>query len=70
LRNLYVFISRRIRPSSGEQGLAFTTVDGMPVEPGEFRTYLRKVAGVRRNADFNGLICRGLLAARNAAAVR
>ena len=70
LRNLYVFISRRIRPNSGEQGLAFTTVDGMPVEPGEFRTYLRKVAGVRRNADFNGLICRGLLAARNAAAVR
>ena len=70
LRNLYVFISRRIRPNSGEQGLAFTTVDGMPVETGEFRTYLRKVAGVRRNADFNGLICRGLLAARNAAAVR
>jgi metal-sulfur cluster biosynthetic enzyme len=70
LRNLYVFISRRIRPNSGEQALAFTTVDGMPVEPGEFRTYLRKVAGVRRNADFNGLICRGLLAARNAAAVR
>jgi metal-sulfur cluster biosynthetic enzyme len=70
LRNLYVFIWRRIRPNSGEQGLAFTTVDGMPVEPGEFRTYLRKVAGVRRNADFNGLICRGLLAARNAAAVR
>jgi metal-sulfur cluster biosynthetic enzyme len=68
LRNLYVFIWRRIRPDSGEQGLAFTTVDGKPVEPGEFRTYLRKVAGVRRNADFNGLICRGLLAARNAAA--
>ena len=70
LRNLYVFIWRRIRPNSGEQGQAFTTVDGTPVEPGEFRTYLRKVAGVRRNADFNGLICRGLLAARNAAAVR
>jgi metal-sulfur cluster biosynthetic enzyme len=70
LRNLYLFIGRRIRPNSGEQGLAFTTVDGTPVDPGEFRTYLRKVAGVRRNADFNGLICRGLLAARNAAAVR
>jgi metal-sulfur cluster biosynthetic enzyme len=70
LRNLYVFIWRRIRPDSAEQDLAFTTVDGTPVEPGEFRTYLRKVAGVRRNADFNGLICRGLLAARNAAAVR
>jgi hypothetical protein len=27
--------------------------------------YLRKLAGVRRNAEFNGFICRSLLAARN-----
>ena len=68
LRDLYDFSWRRIRPDSSEQALAFMTVDGTPVEPGEFRTYLRKVAGVRRNADFNGLICRGLLAARNGSA--
>ena len=44
----------------------FTTADGKPLEPSEFRTYLRNVSGVRRNQEFNGLICRGLLAARNA----
>jgi len=67
LRSLYAFMWRRVRPNAGEQDLAFTTVEGKRLEPGEFRTYLRKVSGVRRNQEFNGLICRGLLAARNAA---
>jgi len=67
LRSLYAFMWRRVRPNAGEQDLAFTTVEGKRLEPDEFRTYLRKVSGVRRNQEFNGLICRGLLAARNAA---
>src|SRR3984893_1108771 len=56
LRNLYVF-SRR-RNHCGEEGFAFTTVDGSPLDSSGFRTYLRKVTGVRRNAEYNGFICR------------
>jgi len=65
LRRLYVFIWRRIFAGLGEENLAFTTVAGAPLEASELPGYLRKVALVRRNAEFNGAICRGLLAARN-----
>ena len=64
-RNLYLFAWRRIHPGCDEEQLAFMTIDGRPVRRGELKDYLRLVAGVRRTADFNGLICRGLLAARN-----
>jgi metal-sulfur cluster biosynthetic enzyme len=65
LRDLYVFAWRRIHIGSDEEQLAFTTVERRPLSLGELKDYLRLVAGVRRTADFNGLICRGLLAARN-----
>jgi len=65
LRNLYVFAWRRIHLGSEEGELAFMTIDREPLNLGELKDYLRLVAGVRRTADFNGLICRGLLAARN-----
>ncbi len=65
LRNLYVFAWRRIHLGSEEEELAFMTIDREPLNLGELKDYLRLVAGVRRTADFNGLICRGLLAARN-----
>lgn len=64
LRNLYVFAWRRIHVDAEEEQLAFTTMDRRPLHPDEIKDYLRLVAGVRRNADFNGLICRGLLEAR------
>jgi metal-sulfur cluster biosynthetic enzyme len=67
LRKLYVFSRRRIHPACAEESLAFTTVEGGPLDLSEFRTYLRKVANVRRNAEFNGFICRGLLASRKEA---
>jgi metal-sulfur cluster biosynthetic enzyme len=66
LRNLYLFSWRRVRAGFAEESLAFTTVEGTPLDPGDFRNYLRKVASVRRNAEFNAFICRGLLEARNA----
>jgi metal-sulfur cluster biosynthetic enzyme len=66
LRNLYVFSWRRIHAGWAEESLAFTTLEGAALDPSEFRIYLRKVAGVRRNAEFNSFICRGLLEARNA----
>jgi metal-sulfur cluster biosynthetic enzyme len=63
-RNLYLFAWRRIHVDTEEEQLAFTTIDGRPLSLDDLKDYLRLVAGVRRNADFNGLICRGLLAAR------
>jgi metal-sulfur cluster biosynthetic enzyme len=65
LRNLYLFIWRKIHHEWTEETLAFTTVDGNPLNPDAFTAYLRKLASVRRNAQFNGFICRSLLAARN-----
>jgi hypothetical protein len=64
LRNLYLITRRRIHPDQGEESLAFSSVDGTRLETGEFRSYLRKVSGARRNAELNGVVCRGLLAAR------
>jgi metal-sulfur cluster biosynthetic enzyme len=66
LRNLYVFSWRRIHAGCAEESLAFTTVDGTAIDPSQFHNYLRRVASVRRNAELNALICRGLLQARNA----
>jgi metal-sulfur cluster biosynthetic enzyme len=65
LRNLYLFIWRKLRPERPEETLAFATVEGNPLDPNDFSSYLRKLAGVRRNAEFNGFICRSLLASRN-----
>jgi metal-sulfur cluster biosynthetic enzyme len=65
LRKLYLFAWRRVHIGSEEAQLAFMTIDRQPLSIGELKDYLRLVAGVRRTADFNGLICRGLLAARN-----
>jgi metal-sulfur cluster biosynthetic enzyme len=66
LRNLYVFSWRRIHAGCSEDRLAFTTVEHAALDPAEYHHYLRKVSGVRRNAEFNAFICRGLLEARKA----
>ena len=64
LRSLYLFVWRKIHPGVSDDGLAFTTVEGAPVDPHDLKTYLRKIGGARRNAAFNGFICRSLLAER------
>jgi metal-sulfur cluster biosynthetic enzyme len=64
-RNLYLFIWRKIHHEWNEETLAFTTVDGRPLDADGFSFYLRKLKSVRRNAEFNGFLCRSLLAARN-----
>jgi metal-sulfur cluster biosynthetic enzyme len=66
LRILYVFAWRRLYPAWGEKNFAFVALNGGPLAPTQLSSYLRKVAGVRRNAEFNGLICRSLLAERTA----
>ena len=70
LRSLYVFVWHKIHPNAGEEATAFTTSEGTPVDPLELKDYLRKLAGARRNAAFNGFICRSLLAQRDLEAVR
>jgi metal-sulfur cluster biosynthetic enzyme len=64
LRNLYLFILRRIKPDVEEEAPAFTTLEGMPLDSHDLKGYLRKIAAVRRNAEFNGFFCRSLLSER------
>jgi metal-sulfur cluster biosynthetic enzyme len=64
LRTLYLFVWRKMHPEAGEEAIAFTTPEGSPVDPRDLKGYLRKIAGARRNAAFNGFICRSLLAER------
>ena len=66
LRNLYVFSWRRIYPAGTDESLAFVTLDGQPLEAATMRDHLRKIGGVRRNAEFNSAICRSLLTERKA----
>ncbi len=70
LRTLYLFAWRKLHPEAGEEAIAFTTPEGSPVDPSDLKAYLRKIAGARRNAAFNGFICRSLLAQRDSEAVR
>ena len=64
LRNLYLFILRRMDPNGEEEVLAFTTANKRPLDNQDLRAYLRKIAATRRNAEFNGFICRSLLSER------
>jgi metal-sulfur cluster biosynthetic enzyme len=64
LRDLYLFAWRRIHSSSDQDQLAFTTVDRRPLNLDELKDYLRLITGVRRTAEFNGLVCHSLLMAR------
>jgi len=64
LRNLYLFMMRRINPGASPESLVFVTVDGSPLDSGDFKGYLRHIAGVRRTAEFNGIFCRSLLGER------
>jgi metal-sulfur cluster biosynthetic enzyme len=79
LRNLYGFSWQRLRQKNvpldvdsdlsravnHEVGvLAFCTPDGNPLPEEDLKTYLRKIAVTRRNAQFNGFICQSLLASR------
>ncbi|HVI04980.1 MAG TPA: hypothetical protein VM711_02665, partial [Sphingomicrobium sp.] len=64
LRTLYLVVWRKVHPDAGEEAIVFATSEGTPVDPHDLKDYLRKIAGARRNAAFNGFICRSLLAER------
>ena len=48
----------------GDTELAFVTKDNAPIPVERFTMYLRALGSVGLNAEFNGALCRGLLAAR------
>lgn len=59
------YLERRSVPGSARLGdPAFVTIEGMPLQVDGFADYLAGLRRVRVNAEFNGALCRGLLAAR------
>jgi metal-sulfur cluster biosynthetic enzyme len=64
LRSLYLFVWRKIHSGANEDMIAFPSLEGAPIDRQGLNDYLRKIAGARRNAEFNGSICRSLLAER------
>jgi metal-sulfur cluster biosynthetic enzyme len=66
LRTLYILAWRRLHSEWPDADLAFVALNGERLEPSQLPSYLRKIGGVRRNAEYNGLICRSLLAERKA----
>jgi len=56
------------RELAGGPPLAFVNRDGAPLSPDTLSLYLRNIRRVGLNAEFNGALCRGLLAARYGAA--
>jgi metal-sulfur cluster biosynthetic enzyme len=52
------------RPLAAGAPLAFVTRDGIAISPDTLTAYLRNIRRVGLNAEFNGALCRGLLAAR------
>ncbi len=56
------------RNEAGDGALAFVDTDGRAIAAEALLAHLRKLRGVGVNAEFNGALCRGLLAVRNGAA--
>jgi metal-sulfur cluster biosynthetic enzyme len=52
------------RPLAGDIPLAFVSRDGVPIAADSLSVYLRNIRRIGLNAEFNGALCRGLLAAR------
>ena len=51
----------------GGAGVAFVDTEGQPIAAAALRDHLRGLRRVGVNAEFNGTLCRGLLAVRDAA---
>ena len=55
---------RAVVGEASDEALAFVDEHGAPVAPEAFRAHLRALRRVAVNVEFNGALCRGLLAAR------
>ena len=67
LQRRYLEMRGRVGGPSGLDALAFVTVEGAALTEAGFDEHLRTLASVRIAMEFNGALCRGLLAARDRA---
>jgi hypothetical protein len=58
------YLDRRGICAGPMEELAFVDVDGRPLSAGNLAAYLQALGRVTINGEFNGALCRGLLAAR------
>ena len=63
----YLEMRARVGGPAGPDYRAFVTVEGGPLTEAGFDEHLRTLASVRIAMEFNGALCRGLLAARDRA---
>ena len=67
LKRRYLDMRARVGGPAYPDALAFVTPDGAPLTAVGFDEHLRALASVRIAMEFNGALCRGLLAARDRA---
>ena len=67
LRRRYLEMRAYVGGPAGPDDRAFVTAEGAPLTEAGFDEYLRALASVRIAMEFNGALCRGLLAARDRA---
>ena len=67
LQRRYLAMRSRVGGPVGPDDRAFVTTEGAPVAEAGFDEHLRTLASVRIAMEFNGALCRGLLAARDRA---
>ena len=63
----YLEMRARVGGPAGLDDRAFVTAEGTPLTEAGFDEHLRTLASVRIAMEFNGALCRGLLAARDRA---
>ena len=67
LKRRYLEMRARVGGPAGAGAPAFVTAEGEPLSEAGFDEHLRTLASVRIAMEFNGALCRGLLAARDRA---
>ena len=67
LNRRYQEMRARVGGPADPDTLAFVTAEGAPLTEAGFDEHLRSLASVRIAMEFNGALCRGLLAARDRA---
>jgi len=66
-RRRYLEMRHRLAPAPlADTEPAFVDLDGAPLSADRFDAHLQTLCSVRLNMEFNGALCRGLLAAREA----
>ena len=67
LKRRYLDMRARVGGPTDPNSLAFVSAEGAPLSETGFDEHLRALASVRIAMEFNGALCRGLLAARDRA---